>query len=268
MLSLVLASVGLLLEGVAIIAGIDRILGHGPHALNVAGDCAVSCVIARSEGELDEKTYDTAHVLRRHRADIGVAQPGPPPEPARGEAHRRPAFHRNRPAKHVVSNTNSRAGPNADSAWSAGWARSAAPTCFQDDSRQPAHRRITRIRHCLRAAPLRRRPGGGRIHLRPYAPQVLCVQRAKAMEGRGINVALIPCFVSHTFLQEVTPELLASASSTSSTRLRERIRGEFPGVKTIGVLTSTYVQKTGIFEREFEGIAKIIYPLRRSSRTN
>ena len=49
-----LASVGLLLEGVAIIAGIDRILDMARTALNVAGDCAVSCVIARSEGELDE----------------------------------------------------------------------------------------------------------------------------------------------------------------------------------------------------------------------
>lgn len=81
----------------------------------------------------------------------------------------------------------------------------------------------------------------------------------KAMEGRGINVALIPCFVSHTFLKEVTPELGIRVVDIFDA-LRERIRGEFPGVKTIGVLTSTYVQKTGIFEREFEGIAKIIYP--------
>lgn len=64
MLSLVLASVGLPLEGIAIIAGIDRILDMARTALNVAGDCAVSCLIARSEGELDQAAYDTAHVLR------------------------------------------------------------------------------------------------------------------------------------------------------------------------------------------------------------
>ena len=74
MLSLVLASVGLPLEGVAIIAGIDRILDMARTALNVAGDCAVSCVIARSEGELDEKTYDTAHVLR---ADTALTSASP-----------------------------------------------------------------------------------------------------------------------------------------------------------------------------------------------
>ncbi|MDO4681290.1 MAG: dicarboxylate/amino acid:cation symporter [Lautropia sp.] len=64
MLSLVLASVGLPLEGVAIIAGIDRILDMARTALNVAGDCAVSVVVARSEGELDQAVYDTPHVLK------------------------------------------------------------------------------------------------------------------------------------------------------------------------------------------------------------
>ncbi|MDO5101786.1 MAG: dicarboxylate/amino acid:cation symporter [Lautropia sp.] len=64
MLSLVLASVGLPLEGVAIIAGIDRILDMARTALNVAGDCAVSVVVAKSEGELDQAVYDTPHVLK------------------------------------------------------------------------------------------------------------------------------------------------------------------------------------------------------------
>ncbi len=64
MLSLVLTSVGLPLEGVAIIAGIDRILDMARTALNVAGDCAVSCTIAQSEGALDREAYDTPHVLK------------------------------------------------------------------------------------------------------------------------------------------------------------------------------------------------------------
>jgi hypothetical protein len=29
----------------------------------------------------------------------------------------------------------------------------------------------------------------------------------KEMEARGIDTALVPCFVSHTFLREITPEL-------------------------------------------------------------
>jgi len=57
MLSLVLTSVGLPLEGVAIVAGIDRILDMARTTVNVTGDAAVSVIIARTEGELDEKIY-------------------------------------------------------------------------------------------------------------------------------------------------------------------------------------------------------------------
>ncbi len=81
MLSLVLASVGLPLEGIAIIAGIDRILDMARTALNVAGDCAVSVTVARSEGQLDQDVYDTAHVLRAD--DLSTAGVAPAPETAR-----------------------------------------------------------------------------------------------------------------------------------------------------------------------------------------
>jgi Na+/H+-dicarboxylate symporter len=57
MLSLVLTSVGLPLEGVAIIAGIDRILDMARTTVNVTGDAAVSVLIAKGEGELDERVY-------------------------------------------------------------------------------------------------------------------------------------------------------------------------------------------------------------------
>ncbi len=63
MLSLVLTSVGLPLEGVAIIAGIDRILDMARTAVNVVGDCAVASIVAKSEGDLDEDAYNTPHVL-------------------------------------------------------------------------------------------------------------------------------------------------------------------------------------------------------------
>jgi Na+/H+-dicarboxylate symporter len=86
MLSLVLASVGLPLEGIAIIAGIDRVLDMARTALNVAGDCAVSCVVARSEGQLDQAVYDTAHVLRADQVLAGdelAATPAMAPDSAR-----------------------------------------------------------------------------------------------------------------------------------------------------------------------------------------
>jgi Na+/H+-dicarboxylate symporter len=63
MLSLVLTSVGLPLEGVAIIAGIDRILDMARTALNVTGDGMVSVLVAKSEKELNETVYSKPHVL-------------------------------------------------------------------------------------------------------------------------------------------------------------------------------------------------------------
>jgi Na+/H+-dicarboxylate symporter len=76
MLSLVLTSVGLPLEGVAIIAGIDRILDMARTALNVTGDCAVACVVASSEGQLDETVYNRAHVLRADSDVVGAPEVG------------------------------------------------------------------------------------------------------------------------------------------------------------------------------------------------
>ncbi|WP_375058178.1 dicarboxylate/amino acid:cation symporter [Zobellella sp. DQSA1] len=53
MLSLVLTSVGLPMEGLAIIAGVDRILDMARTSVNVCGDMMVSMIVAKSEGELE-----------------------------------------------------------------------------------------------------------------------------------------------------------------------------------------------------------------------
>ncbi len=64
MLTLVLTSVGLPIEGVAIIAGIDRILDMARTTVNVTGDAMVSVLIAKSEGELNTDIYDGKSVGR------------------------------------------------------------------------------------------------------------------------------------------------------------------------------------------------------------
>lgn len=58
MLTLVLTTVGLPLEGVAIIAGIDRILDMARTVVNVSGDLVATTVIAKSENELDIEHYN------------------------------------------------------------------------------------------------------------------------------------------------------------------------------------------------------------------
>jgi len=57
MLSAVLASVGIPLEGLAIMAGVDRLREMFATFLNIFGDSVVTVYIAKKEGELDERVY-------------------------------------------------------------------------------------------------------------------------------------------------------------------------------------------------------------------
>ncbi len=53
MLAMVLGQVGLPLEGIGLIIGVDRLLDMMRTAVNVTGDGAVATIVAKSEGELD-----------------------------------------------------------------------------------------------------------------------------------------------------------------------------------------------------------------------
>jgi DAACS family dicarboxylate/amino acid:cation (Na+ or H+) symporter len=58
MLTMVLNQVGLPVEGIALIIGVDRILDMMRTACNVTGDCTVTCIIAKSEGALNVETFN------------------------------------------------------------------------------------------------------------------------------------------------------------------------------------------------------------------
>lgn len=53
----VLAAVGLPAEGIALILGVDRLLDMTRTAVNVCGDAMVTCVVARSENEMDLEVF-------------------------------------------------------------------------------------------------------------------------------------------------------------------------------------------------------------------
>jgi Na+/H+-dicarboxylate symporter len=57
MLSMVLAQVGLPVEGIGLIIGIDRLLDMVRTAVNVTGDCAVTCIVASKEKAIDQTRY-------------------------------------------------------------------------------------------------------------------------------------------------------------------------------------------------------------------
>ena len=57
-LALVLQQVGLPVEGIALIIGVDRLLDMLRTALNVTGDSVVSCVVAKSENAIDTQVFN------------------------------------------------------------------------------------------------------------------------------------------------------------------------------------------------------------------
>lgn len=58
MLAMVLQQVGLPVEGIALIIGVDRLLDMTRTAVNVTGDAMVSCLVGKSEKCLDETVYN------------------------------------------------------------------------------------------------------------------------------------------------------------------------------------------------------------------
>ncbi|MBL6690046.1 MAG: dicarboxylate/amino acid:cation symporter [Pseudomonadales bacterium] len=57
-LALVLQQVGLPVEGIALIIGVDRLLDMMRTAVNVSGDAAIATVVAKSEGKFDQAVFD------------------------------------------------------------------------------------------------------------------------------------------------------------------------------------------------------------------
>lgn len=58
MLSMVFAQVGLPIEGIGLILGVDRILDMLRTAVNVGGDAAVTAIVAKSENKMDLAIYN------------------------------------------------------------------------------------------------------------------------------------------------------------------------------------------------------------------
>ena len=59
MLPMILSAVNIPIEGVAIIAGIDRVLDLLRTAINITGDATITLLIDSSEGTLDRDLYNS-----------------------------------------------------------------------------------------------------------------------------------------------------------------------------------------------------------------
>lgn len=70
MLSVVFTSVGLPIEGLALLAGIDRIREMVSTVLNILGDAVVAVYVAKQEGELDERQYNHEELVELEGSDV------------------------------------------------------------------------------------------------------------------------------------------------------------------------------------------------------
>lgn len=70
MLSVVLTAAGLPTSGLALLLGIDRLREMVSTVLNVLGDAVVAIVVAKQEGELDERQYNHEKLVEMESSEI------------------------------------------------------------------------------------------------------------------------------------------------------------------------------------------------------
>jgi Na+/H+-dicarboxylate symporter len=63
MLPLVLGAVGLPIEGIALILGIDRIVDMMRTTISITGDATVALIVDHSEGLLNKNIYNSSQIV-------------------------------------------------------------------------------------------------------------------------------------------------------------------------------------------------------------
>ena len=86
----------------------------------------------------------------------------------------------------------------------------------------------------------------------------------REFEQRKSNAVLLPCFISHTFLDEVQAEISIPVIDMVAA-IRHHLAQRLPKLQKIGILTSSYVRKKGLFEKYFGGAGvqpdvQLLYP--------
>ncbi len=74
MLSMVFVQVGLPVEGIGLILGVDRLLDMVRTSVNITGDAVVTCVVAKSEKELDSSVFSDPQAGEVEELDIDEAE--------------------------------------------------------------------------------------------------------------------------------------------------------------------------------------------------
>ncbi|MBL4892383.1 MAG: aspartate/glutamate racemase family protein [Rhizobiaceae bacterium] len=79
------------------------------------------------------------------------------------------------------------------------------------------------------------------------------------MEKNGCDAALLPCFITHTFIEELRAELGIKLISMTDA-IGEYIRQHHSKAKRIGVLTTRYVREKRLFDILLGPDVEVLYP--------
>lgn len=91
----------------------------------------------------------------------------------------------------------------------------------------------------------------------PTGRKLYVYDMIRTMQAGDRDIALVPCFVSQTFLDEVVPEVDIQVIGIGEA-IRDKLQAK--GNLKLGVLTSTYVRKTAYLEAFFAPAHQVIYP--------
>jgi aspartate racemase len=81
----------------------------------------------------------------------------------------------------------------------------------------------------------------------------------REFEQRRTSAVLLPCFISHTFIDEVQAEVGVPIIDMVDA-IRRHLAQRLPKLQKIGVLTSSYVRKKALFEKYFADDCELLYP--------
>lgn len=82
----------------------------------------------------------------------------------------------------------------------------------------------------------------------------------RSFQTRHVNAVLLPCFISHTYLDELEAEIAVPVVNLMAA-IRKHVERRHGGVRRIGVLTSDYVRREGLFERHFDAARwEVVHP--------
>lgn len=93
----------------------------------------------------------------------------------------------------------------------------------------------------------------------PTARKLHAFSLIRRLETRGVDAILLPCFISHTFVDEIAANVNTPIVDLMEA-LRSALASRHPRARRIGVLTSTYVRSTGLFERRLDAPMSIVHP--------